>query len=385
MGTAGHFWHLFTWHLFADGYLPDIALTSVLNSIQPMTVTPSPAIEPNRTLYSSDILQGLPIIHQLNCADLAPGSHRFFWRGVAMGTGQHWYVPVMVTKGAQPGKRVMLTAGVHGDELSSMKAVQQVMAALDPQTMQGTVTAVLGVSRAAIEFTQAQWQMAYGGGLSVDINRTWPGDEQGGNPAIRHAGMIWNRLLQPNADLALDFHTVSTGAEFTLFLYADLRDPTIRQMAELFPVDQVKDDPGESGTLETAYVEAGIPAMTVEIGSPRIYDAAKIARAVTGTLNVLKQHGLVDIPWGATAQEAGTFWGDQFEMIRSKTGGFLELLVDVGEAVEPNQRVAIQRNAFGDLVAEYHASVSGQVATIARDALSEPGSRIMQILYANRP
>jgi predicted deacylase len=43
--------------------------------------------------------------------------------------------------------------------------------------------------------------------------------------------------------------------------------------------------------------------------------------------------------------------------------------------------VACQRNAFGDVVAEYRASVSGQVATIARDALSEPGSRIMQILY----
>jgi hypothetical protein len=55
--------------------------------------------------------------------------------------------------------------------------------------------------------------------------------------------------------------------------------------------------------------------------------------------------------------------------------------VDLQSPVSPGQLVACQRNAFGDVVAEYRASVSGQVATIARDALSEPGSRIMQILY----
>jgi predicted deacylase len=65
-------------------------------------------------------------------------------------------------------------------------------------------------------------------------------------------------------------------------------------------------------------------------------------------------------------------------------GGFLEMLVDVKEKVVPGQKVAIQRNAFGDIVAEYTASVTGEVATIARDALSEPGSRVMQILYNSK-
>jgi predicted deacylase len=57
------------------------------------------------------------------------------------------------------------------------------------------------------------------------------------------------------------------------------------------------------------------------------------------------------------------------------------LLVDLRAKVTPGQKVAIQRNSFGDVVAEYTATVTGEVATIARDALSEPGSRVMQILY----
>ena len=109
-------------------------------------------------------------------------NYRFYFQGVEMGTGQHWYVPLMVAKGARAGKTIALVAGVHGDELSSIRTVQRVMAELDPSTMTGSVIAVLGLSRAALELTQARWPMAYGGGSSVDINRVWPGDEHGDNP-----------------------------------------------------------------------------------------------------------------------------------------------------------------------------------------------------------
>jgi predicted deacylase len=102
---------------------------------------------------------------------------------------------------------------------------------------------------------------------------------------------------------------------------------------------------------------------------------------VEGSMNVLRHYKVIDGSMGRTSKEAGTFFGDAFEIIRSTTGGFLELLVDLTDKVTPGQKVAIQRNSFGDIVAEYTASVAGEVATIARDALSEPGSRVMEILY----
>jgi len=89
--------------------------------------------------------------------------------------------------------------------------------------------------------------------------------------------MLWNRLFKNNIDVALDYHTASTGGDFTMFIFADLRKPEIRQIAELFPIEQIKNDPGQSGTLETAFIEAGIPAITVEVGGPRIFNVRKIA------------------------------------------------------------------------------------------------------------
>ncbi len=337
------------------------------------------------TIYTGDTIQGTSVISHLDINSLEPGKqHRFFFQGVQMGTGQHWYVPIVVAKGDRPGKRIALITGVHGDELSSIDAVQRIMADLDPAQMSGSAIAVYGISRPAMEYTHAQWAIAQGGGLLIDMNRVWPGDEAGINAPTRHAGLLWNRLFKPNIDIAIDYHTVSTGSDFTLFLFADFRNPEIQQMAQLFPVEQIKNDPGEGGALETTLIAAGIPALTVEIGSPRIFDAQKIALTVEGSINVLKHYKVIEGAIGRTSKEAGTFFGDEFETIRSRTGGFLEMLVDVKEKVMPGQKVAIQRNAFGDIVAEYRATVAGEVATIARDALSEPGSRVMQILYTSK-
>ncbi|MBD2113908.1 MULTISPECIES: M14 family metallopeptidase [Cyanophyceae] len=346
-------------------------------------INPGSVSDVAKTIYTGDILQGVPVISHLGVGDLAPGhSHRFFFEGVQMATGQHWYVPVLVAKGDRPGPCVGLVAGIHGDEVSGIDAAQRVMAQLDPTAMAGSVVAVLGVSRPAVEYTRSHWLTAQGGGSQVDMNRVWPGDETGVNAATRHAGLLWNRLLITNVDMVIDYHTVTTGSDFTLFLFADLRQPTVRQMAELFPAEQIQNDPGLVGTLETALVASGIPALTVEIGGPRRFDASKIARAVEGTCNVLKHYGLSDGPLGRTAAEVGTVYGDALETIRATTGGFLELLVDLRDRVIPDQPIAIQRNAFGDVVAEYRASVVGEIAVVARDALCEPGSRVVQILYS---
>lgn len=337
------------------------------------------------TVYTGDMIQGVPVISQLHTSDLESGKqHRFFFQGVQMGTGQHWYVPVVVAKGVQDGKRIALIAGVHGDELSPVRTVQQIMASLNPLTMSGTAIAVYDLSRPAKEYTQRKWPIAQNGGALVDLNRVWPGDEAGKDAPTRHAGLLWNRLFQPNVDIALDFHAAATGTEYTMFIFADCCNPEIQQIAELFPVEQIKNDPGENGSLEMAFVKANIPAMTIEIGGPRRFDYRRIAMAVEGSMNVLKHYNVIDGTIDRTSKGAGTFLGDTLEIIRATTGGYLETLVELNDAVTPRQKVALQRNSFGDIVAEYEASVSGRVALIARDALCEPGSRIMQILYTSK-
>ncbi len=106
------------------------------------------------------------------------------------------------------------------------------------------------------------------------MNREWPGNENGASAPSRHAGLLFNRLMKPNADYAIDFHTAATGMQITAFHLARMDLPEVKAMAELYPVDQILDFAAYPGVLANAFIDAGIPAFTPEMGNPRILDRA---------------------------------------------------------------------------------------------------------------
>src|SRR6516225_772577 len=317
---------------------------------------------PQRTVYTGDVIQGKKVISALDVNDLERGKkHAFYFEGVQMPTGQHWYVSVLVAVGAKPGKRVALTSGVHGDEISPVHMIQTVMSQLDPAQMSGTVLAVPDVSRPALEGMARRWPNSGRGIDLIDINREWPGNENGASAPSRHAGLLFNRLLRPNADYALDFHTGTTGMDVTAFNLARMELPEVRAMAELFPIDQIFDNPAYPTLLANAFIDAGIPAFTPEVGAPRILDHNMIPLFVEGTMNVLKHHGIIAGAMGRTGKDTHIFIANSGHTVLATHGGFVELLVKLNDKVKVGQKVAIQRNTFGEVVAEYTSEVAGEV------------------------
>jgi predicted deacylase len=347
----------------------------------PSFASTAPAM-PRGTVYTGDVIRGKKVISALDVNDLESGrKHLLYFQGVQMVTGQHWYVSVIVAKGAQPGKRIALVSGVHGDEISPVHTIQAVMGQLDPAQMSGTVLAVLDVSRPALEGMARRWPNSGRGIDLIDINREWPGNENGAGAPARHAGLLFNRLLKPNADYALDFHTAATGMDATAFHLARMDLPEVRAMAELFPIDHIFDHPAYPGLLANALIAAGIPAFTPEIGAPRILDRKMIPLFVEGTMNVLKHHGVVAGPIGRTGKDTGLFVGNDTHVVLASQGGFVELLVGLNDKVDAGQKVALQRDAFGEVVAEYTCMVAGEVAACRTDATAEPGTPLVFILF----
>jgi predicted deacylase len=338
------------------------------------------------TIYTGDVIDGKKVISALDIDDLEPGKrHQFYFQGVQMATGQHWHVSTMVAKGGRPGKRVALVSGVHGDEISSVRTIQTVMESLNPLEMSGAVLAVLDVSRPAMEGMARRWPNSGRGIDLTDMNREWPGHENGPTASSRHAWMLFNRLLKPNADYAIDFHTSTTGIDITAMHIARMDLPEVRAMAELFPIDQIFDNPAYPGILANAFIDAGIPAFTPEIGAPRILDHKMIPLFVEGTTNVLKHHGIIAGPMGRTGKDTGIFIGNSAHAVVATRGGFIELLVKLNDKVEAGQKVAVQRSIFGDVIAEYTSAVSGEVGACRTDATSEPGNMLLSVLYNQTP
>ncbi len=335
-----------------------------------------------KTVYTGDVIRGKKVISALDVNDLERGKkHMFYFEGVQMPTGQHWYVSVIVAVGAKPGKRIALTSGVHGDEISPVHMIQTVMSKLDPAQMSGTVLAVPDVSRPALEGMARRWPNSGRGIDLIDINREWPGNENGASAPGRHAGILFNRLFRPNTDCALDFHTGTTGMDVTAFNLARMELPEVRAMAELFPIDQIFDNAAYPTLLANAFINVGIPALTPEIGASRILDLNMIPLFVEGTMNVLKHHGIISGQMGRTGRDTDIFIGNSSHFILATHGGFVELLVKLKDKVNVGQKVAIQRNTFGEIVAEYTSGMAGEVTGRRSDATAEPGNPLIAILY----
>ena len=333
------------------------------------------------TVYTGDVINGKKVVSSLNTSDLEPGKkHLLYFQGVQMSTGQHWYVSVIVAKGTKAGKRITLTSGVHGDEMSSLHTVQTVMSRLNAAEMSGTVMAVLDIARPAMESMQRRWPSSGRGLELTDMNREWPGNENGAGAVSRQAGLVFNRLFRPNTDLAIDFHTGTSGLDVAAFHIGDMRIPDVKTMMMLYPVPAIWDNPVYPGVLHNAYIDAGIPSFTPEVGVARRLDLDMIPIFVEGTMNVFKHYGVVPGAIGRTAVDANVYIGKNAIPVLTTQGGFIELLVKLNAKVTSGQKVAIQRNAFGDVVHEYVAQIDGRVAIIGTDAVRERGVDIISIL-----
>src|SRR5262245_24129977 len=362
-----------------------LAATAAVADAQDSAI-PVGAAASHGTVYTGDMIEGKKVVSLLDLDDLEPGQkHLLYFQGVQMPTGQYWYVSVIVAKGVRPGKRAVLVSGVHGDEMSSVHMVHTVMDQLNPAEMSGTVMAVTDVSRTAVEAMTRRWPDSGRGAYLIDMNREWPGNEDGATATSRHAGLLFNRLLRPNADIAIDFHTGTTGFDVTAFNIGDRTLPEVRAMLELYPVPQIWDNAAYPGVLHNAFVDVGIPCFTPELGRARVLDFEIISMFAEGTMNVLKHYGIVAGPMGRTGKDLDVFIGNSAFPILAIEGGFVENLVKLNDKVEAGQKVAIQRNSFGEVVAEYSSSVVGEVTGLRSDATSEPGNPLAFILFNKTP
>ena len=332
------------------------------------------------TVYTGDTIEGKQVISQLDMDDLAPGQiHKFLFEGVEMGTGQHWYVPVMVAKGVKEGKRLLLVSGVHGDELNPIATVQKVFAELDPSKFSGAVIGVIGSSRPGVEHTTRGWLRMDLGHSQINPNRTWPGIENG-NTVQRHSWLLMNRLFKGNVDIGVDIHTGGNGIAFGLFSFTDSKDKEALQLSKLFPLDQIYLHQGTGGSLAAALVAAGIPAFTLELGGPRSLDQDMIDAGVKGVENVFSYYKMQERPMGETAEDRNVFIGNELVDLFADNSGYTELFVKIDDMVTKGQKVAVQKNAFGEIIHEYISPTDGRVAIIGTDYVRERGVDVVSIL-----
>lgn len=336
------------------------------------TATPGQAA----SLLTGDRIDGVPVIEKLDLADQPAGQvSRYYFRVTDQAVGQGWYVPVMVIKGAAPGKRLLLTAAVHGDELNGVAIIQDLAASLDPARLKGAVVALPGVNIPGL-LQDSRGFAPSSGATGVNLNRQMPGDVNSGEIGRVYAGRLWSQIFAGNADAAVDLHTQSRGTAYPMYVFAETA--AARSMARALGPDMIKYDPGERGSVETTLNANGVDAVTLELGEPDRFDPVMIARALSGLRNVMRDLDMIEGP--AEPAAVKPFIGNKTVDVVAPRGGFARVLTPLGSEVKFDQPVATISDAFGRVVHTARAPMAGRVLSLATTPVRESGALLVRIL-----
>ncbi len=332
---------------------------------------------------TQDQIDGIAIINELNVDKLPAGTHQFWFRASTNALSQWHHLPLWVFKGKKSGKKVMITAAVHGDEYNGVLTAHQLARELQDKVQAGCITLVPtlnipGMLHHSRDFFSSDPDVSDG-----NLNRHFPGKATGNEPQ-RFIHAIWQHLLVKNAELAIDLHTQTTGTIYPLYLFADFRLPDALTMARLMQPDAILNDPGEAGVLETVWNEHGIPSITAEIGVGRYTDTEMVKKATAGVLNILRHYHLIESDNKgilATPPLPCAIETNKITSIRAQKGGFILPQVALLDSVIKDQVLALHYNSFGELIYEYKAPCDGIVLSHNVESMRAEGALIVRLIH----
>jgi uncharacterized protein len=329
-----------------------------------------------QSTYSGDIIDGVRVIERLDVTDQPQGLSRYYFRVTDNGLGQGFYVPVIVVKGAKPGPKLLLTAGIHGDELNGIGVLHRLATTLKPQALSGSVVMLAGLNAPGLMHSTRGFSPSGVETQDSNLNRLMPGDAASQDPAQAYAGRLWSQLIAGNVDIGLDLHTQSRGTLYPMYIFAETAKA--RRLAEILRPDVIAMDQGVDGTIENTLNAYGAVAVTVELGGPEVFDQVMISRAVGSILNLMVNQamytGLVEVK----AQK--TFIGNNVFNIRSQKAGFANLKVKIGDIVAEGAPLAQITGPFGDVIETLTAPQAGQVLSVATDPRTLSGSMVARMI-----
>ncbi len=263
--------------------------------------------------------------------------------------GQLVEIPYLVIRGIRTGPMLLVTAGVHGAEYASIEAANRV-AALDPQTLSGTVI-VLPVVNTLSFFARSIYLTPPD---QKNLNRMFPGDPRG-SFSQRLAHWLMEEFIRP-ADAYLDLHggdMIEPLIPFTIF-QQDHRPS--EELAKAFGLELLiaSDSPG---TTCTEAAKAGTPCILAEAGGQGVWLEADIERLRHGTERVMQHLGMLE----GVPETVSTRLLTEFAWFNSEASGFWYPYVTAGDTVQNGQKLGQVKTLLGKVVQEVVSSVNGTV------------------------
>jgi uncharacterized protein len=295
-----------------------------------------------------------------------PRGGKTFWSLPVSGTGIE--LPVIAVRGAHPGKTLVVSAGVHGDEYEGVQAIFDVIAGLDPSTMHGALVAV-PVANPPAFWNVTRTSPLDGGNLA----RVFPGDPKGSpTQAIAYA---FDQQILSIADFYIDLHSAGVKWWMPTLIGYHADDTPAAQAAEAFGAPVIWKHPVIApGRTVSAAADRGVPALYVEARGAGRIDPDDLLVYRRGLQRLLCHLGITPgmlDPLPAAVRLEGD--GNIDKGASATQRGFLTPSVTMLQAVATGDLLGTLHDMWGREIERFTAPCDGVVVLIHACPLVQPG------------
>ncbi len=300
--------------------------------------------------------------------EIAPGQRREISLTIArLPTHTEINLPVYVFRGENEGPVLLVTSGLHGDEVNGTESLRRMIrnGSLVPDA--GTVIAMPIVN--VYGFLHQSRALPDG----KDLNRSFPGSPTG-SLARRLAYILLNEVVV-HAEYGIDLHTGGARRTNTPQVRCDFEREQSFQLAEAFGAPFVLNSKEIPGSFRRAATNGGKTMIVFEGGESQRFDERSINEAMDGIHRVMAHLEMTErkISHRQPMVLRRSTW------LRAKMSGMFVPFVQAGDGVIEGQVIAHLGDPFGEMVMELKAPFDGYIIGLNNQPVINEGDALIHI------
>jgi len=248
-------------------------------------------------------------------------------------------MPVHVVHGRRPGPVLLVSAAIHGDEITGVEIIRRLLAYKFIDRIRGTLIAIPVVN--VYGFVSKTRYLPD----RRDLNRSFPGSETG-SMASRLANVLMQQII-PHCTHIIDLHSGAVNRENLPQIRAKLsNEPEIEAMARAFGVPVILDANILDNSFRAAAYSSNIPMLVYEAGEALRFNEVAIRAGVKGVLNVMAS---LDMRLtNKNRRHRATMIANTSRWVRAPQSGILRAVVAIGAKVVIGDILAFVNDPLGE-------------------------------------
>lgn len=284
-------------------------------------------------------------------------------------------VPIIVERSIKPGPVVLITSGIHGDEINGVEIVRQLIAKKINRPKIGTIICIPVVNI----FGFLDMKRAFPDGR--DLNRVFPGNPRG-SLASRFAYQFVKKIV-PVADICFDFHTGGAARFNAAQVRIDPSDNVSMEYATIFNAPFTLHSKIIAKSYRATCSRLGKPILLFEGGKSKVSDKDIARDGVLGTMRLLSHLGMLADSFEVPESLRPTVLIEKTQWMRAQYSGLLHTKVNCGERLAIGQHIATITDPYGKFRHMVKAKIEGYVINVNEASLVYQGDAIFNISVDN--